>query len=428
MDESRDARDVGSASGLWRPAPRPQWVQEVNALGRDLNASGVEPVLLALDSLLAQARRRTALDDFGAGDFLEALTVLLDALEREAELTLTGRIIARDEILNALECRLRIEQAHREHPEIGEEVIEAPIVIGGPGRSGTTLLHELLAQDPACRAPLGWEVRDPWPPATAEDPRIAAAERAVTLWHRVAPETQAMHPFGALLPQECTFFMNHSFSYGYYPAAYHIPSYVQWLVRRDFLAPTYAWHRRFLQVLQWRSPRRRWVLKMPGYIDHAEHVLRVYPDARFLHTHRDPLKVIPSMTSFIGAIVWMRSDRVMDVPVFVGMMSAEFDRRFELVRSLQARGLLRRDNYVDVLYSRLVESPLASVEAIYKQLGMQFSEAARERMQAWLAARAQASRRYADHRYDLAQTGLDPETARRRHRAYQDYFDIPSEA
>ena len=222
--------------------------------------------------------------------------------------------------------------------------------------------------------------------------------------------------------------MNHSFSYGYYPAAYHIPSYVQWLVRRDFLAPTYAWHRRFLQVLQWRSPRRRWVLKMPGYIDHAEHVLRVYPDARFLHTHRDPLKVIPSMTSFIGAIVWMRSDRVMDVPVFVGMMSAEFDRRFELVRSLQARGLLRRDNYVDVLYSRLVESPLASVEAIYKQLGMQFSEAARERMQAWLAARAQASRRYADHRYDLAQTGLDPETARGRHRAYQEYFDIPSEA
>src|SRR5690606_26661098 len=190
-----------------------------------------------------------------------------------------------------------------------------------------------------------------------DDPRIEAADRAVRIWRRVAPETESMHPFGALLPQECTFFLNHSFRFGYYAAAYRIPSYVQWLSSQD-LAPTFAYHRRFLQVLQWRSPRKRWVLKMPGYIDHAESVLRIYPDAKFLHTHRDPLKVIPSMTSFIGTIMWMRSDRVMDVPAFARMMSQEFCTRFERVKDRFARGVFHRGNYCDVLYHRLVDEPL----------------------------------------------------------------------
>ena len=146
---------TGAGGALWRPAARPRWVQEINDLGADLLACGER--LLALDarSLLSQARTRTGLTDFGSEDFLAGLDVLTRALEEEAELTLMGRIMARDEILNALECRLRIEAAFREHPQIAEEVIEAPILIGGSGRSGTTILHELLVQDPACRAPLG---------------------------------------------------------------------------------------------------------------------------------------------------------------------------------------------------------------------------------------------------------------------------------
>lgn len=412
---------------IWRPAARPQWVQEINDLGRDLEASGAQPLSLDAGALLSQARTRTGLADFGADDFLEGLEVLTRALEEEADLTLMGRIMARDEILNALECRLRIESAFREHPEIAEEIIEAPIMIGGSGRSGTTILHELLAQDPACRAPLGWEVRDPWPPAHADDPRIQAADRAVRIWHRVTPEAEAMHPFGALLPQECTFYMNHSFRFGYYAAAYRVPSYVQWLIRQD-LAPTYAWHRRFLQLLQWRSPRRRWVLKMPGYIDQAEQVLARYPDAKFLHTHRDPLRVIPSMMSFIGTIMWMRSDTPMDPTAFAQLMTHEFGRRLEHVQDLRARGILHRGNYCDVLYHRLVEEPLGHMADIYGQLGMELTPEARRRMQAWLEARSRAKRNTAAHRYGFEQTGLDLEAERKRHRAYRDYFGIPSES
>lgn len=420
--------DACTGGALWRPAARPQWVQELNDLGRDLEASGERLIALDVQSLLAQARTRTGLTDFGPEDFLEGLEVLTRALEEEAELTLMGRIMARDEIVNGLECRLRIEAAFREHPEIAEEIIEAPIMIGGPGRSGTTILHELLAEDPACRAPLGWEVRDPWPPAKDADPRIQAADRAVKIWHRVAPEAQSMHPFGALLPQECTFFMNHSFRFGYYAAAYRVPSYVQWLMQQD-PGPTYAYHRRFLQVLQWRSPQqRRWVLKMPGYIDQAEHVLACYPDAKFLHTHRDPLKVIPSMTSFIGTIMWMRSDRPMEPTAFARVMSQEFGTRLAHVQELRARGIFHRGNYCDVLYHRLVDQPLEHMADLYDQLGMELTREARRRMQAWLETRSQAKRHAFNHRYGFEQTGLDPEAERQRHQAYRIYFGIPSEA
>lgn len=225
-----------------------------------------------------------------------------------------------------------------------------------------------------------------------------------------------MHPFGALLPRECTFFMNHSFRFGYYAAAYRVPSYVQWLSGQD-LAPTYAWHRRFLQVLQWRSPRRRWVLKMPGYIDQAGYVLRFYPDAKLLHTHRDPLRVIASMTSFVGTIMWMRSDEVMDPTAFAWAMSREFGARLERVKDLLARGIFHRRNYCDVPYHRLVDEPLECMAAIYDQLGMELTREARRRMQAWLETRSRATRKTAGHRYGFEQTGLDPEAERRRHRA-----------
>lgn len=122
--------DTGRGSALWRPAARPQWVQEINALGRDLQASGERLLALDADTLLSQARTRTGLSDFGSDDFLEGLEVLTRALEEEAELTLMGRILAQDEIVNGLEWRLRIEAAFREHPEIAEEIIEAPIMIG----------------------------------------------------------------------------------------------------------------------------------------------------------------------------------------------------------------------------------------------------------------------------------------------------------
>lgn len=412
---------------LWRPARRPQWVQEINDLGRDLEASGEQLLSLDMNTLLKQARTRTGLTDFGSEDFLEGLKVLLWSLENEAELTLMGRIIARDDIVNALECRLHIESAFTSHPEIADEVIEAPIVIGGSGRSGTTLLHQLLALDPACRAPLGWEVREPYPPAQENDPRIPAADHAIRIWHRVTPEAEAMHPFGGLLPQECTWIMNHSFCFGSYVAFYHVPSYLQWLMQRDFVTPTYAYHRRFLQVLQWRSPRKRWVLKFPGYVDQAEYVLKFYPDAKFLHTHRDPLKVIPSMTSFMGTIVWMRSDRVMDVPSFAQAMSQEFCSRLDHLKALLAQGALHKENYCDVLYHQLIKNPLQCLTGIYDQFGMEFTPEARQRMLGLLDTRSGTKQDSVVHRYDFAQTGLDKETERQRLSPYMQYFGIPSE-
>jgi len=413
----------------WRPAARPEWVRQVNALGEDLAASGVNVLSLAVEHLLAQARQRTGFFDFGDDTFLEGLTRLVWSLEREAALTLTGRIIARDEILNGLECRLWVEEAFRREPEIAQEKIRAPILIGGAGRSGTTLLHELLAQDPNHRAPLAWEVRDPYPPAHTEEERTERIERAdheLKLWHRVTPEVDAIHPWGARLPQECTFFMAHSFSFGSYCWMFHVPTYAQWLAHCD-MDPAYRYHRRFLQVLQHQAPGKRWVLKQPGYIDLAEMLLRHYPDSCFLHTHRDPLRCIPSMASFVGTLNWQRSDRRFEVHRFSEQLSATFGQRLDYVKRLQHEGVFHARNYRDVLYAELVAKPLACVEGIYAHFDMEFSNDARQRMEAWLAARSQTKQRPGGHRYRFEDTQLDRDAERCRHKAYQEYFEVPTE-
>ena len=156
-------------------------------------------------------------------------------------------------------------------------------------------------------------------------------------------------------------------------------------------------------------------------------MLRFYPDAKFLHTHRDPLKVIPSMTSFMGTIVWMRSDRVMDVPAFALVMSQEFCSRLEHVKALFALCTLRKENYRDVLYQQLMESPLQCLTSIYEQFGMEFTPEAQRRMVTWLDTRSQAKQHPVAHRYDFAQTGLDKETERKRLAAYQKYFRVTLE-
>jgi len=401
-------------------------VQALNQCGRGLEANGGSIARLDADDVLDQARIRTGLADFGSDDFLEGLAVLTHALEAEAELTVIGRIIARDEIVNALECRLWVQEAFRCDPEITREQIRAPILIGGPARSGTTILHELLAQDPANRAPLGWEVRHPWPRGKGDAARRTRADHELKVWYRVTPEMQAMHPWGALLPQECTFIMNHSFRFGYFAAAYHIPSYARWLAHAD-PTPAYEYHRRFLQVLQRNNPGKRWVLKCPGYITRAKHLLSVYPDAKFVHTHRDPLRAIASMASFIGTLQWMRSDRLPDVRAYSRGMSQEIDSRFEQVQQLHRAGVFHRANYSDVLYHEFIRVPIDCVARVYEQFGLALSDEAAERMGAWMAVQSQAKRGAASHRYRFADTGLDPVQERRRHRAYEEHYGIVPE-
>jgi hypothetical protein len=408
-------------------------VRACNALGRGLEAAGAR-VGLDAEHLLDRARRRTGLADFGDDAFREPLDLLCQALDAEAELTPLGRWLARREIGTLLEGRLRIEAAFAGDPGLASEEIRAPIFVTGSGRSGTSILHELLAQDPASRALLTWEAlrpcpppdppgRESDPPGRESDPRIAQAEREVRLWERIAPAYRTMHEMGGRVPQECIYLTAFELRSDLLSGFYQVPSYAAWLARCD-MRPGYAAHRRVLQILQRRLSTPRWVLKAPSHLWTLEALLAVYPDARIVWTHRDPLRVLASMASLAATLYWLRSDRV-DLRRVARQTSRSVAFLLEKATRQRDAGIVPEERVFDVRYQQLVDDPFGTLRALYDHFGMPWSAEAEQRMRAHLAARPQ--HRHGEHRYAFADTGLDPARERERFAPYRTHFGVPEE-
>ena len=285
---------------------RPAWLESLHAV------SDPRWIGLDADELLDEARRNTGLDDFGGEGFLEPYRIFVEACDREAQLHTVGRILTRSDLLNWLENRLRLAAERKQEPEIATQEIAAPLFITGLPRTGTSILHELLACDPAVRVPRHWEVRYPCPaPESAHgttDPRIERSERELRLWNEVVPDYDTMHELGARIPVECIQITAHAFVSDELLGRAQVPRYAAWYASAD-KEPGYRFHRRFLQHLQSRSPGR-WVLKAPSHLACLDVLFGVYPDARIVWTHRDPLKVVPSVASILYATARIRSDAV----------------------------------------------------------------------------------------------------------------------
>ena len=411
---------------VWEPKPRPQWVAELNAFGRQL---GSPAALVALDesSVLDAARAATGLDDLGEGAWIDGLRVFLRALEEEADLHLLGRIMARDEIVRALVNRLEVRAALVHHPEILDERIDAPLLVVGTGRSGTSILHELLAQDSAHRVARTWELLHPCPPperATyATDLRIAAADQEYTFWHLVAPEYRTMHENGGDVPNEDPLIDQLEFASDHFMGSYPVPSYARWLARADTV-PVFRAHRRFLQLLQWRCPGERWVLKSPSYLGKLPQFFAEYPDAHVVLTHRDPLKVLPSLVSLMATLRWMHSDTV-DVDAVVKTAVSGTAIAMDYVMRWRDDGTIPDDRIIDVRFDELVADPWRTLRTVYDRIGSPLSGDAEQRMRAYLDARPRE--RHGRHDYEFADTGLELAPTRARFAEYQARYAIPSE-
>jgi hypothetical protein len=406
---------------------RPAWVRALNAAGRAAERAGIRPFTLDEGALLAEAQRRTGLSDFGDAAFREPLGIFLRALENEASLTLVGRFLAHREVQTWLANRLQLTDTWRRHPEIEGEAPRAPLFVTGSGRSGTSLLHELLAQDPASRVLRTWEALHPCPPpdaaTEAADPRVARADREMRLWERIAPAYGTMHENGGAVPQECLYLTAHEFQSDLLSGSYQVPSYQAWLARSD-KTRGYRYHRRMLQLLQWRRPGERWVLKAPSHLWTLRELFAVYPDARVVVTHRDPLVVMASMTSLVATLFWMRSDRVDPRAIARTWLRGV---AFMLTHSLEQReqGLLPDEQIHDVLYHELVRDPIGELRKLYARLALELTPEAEARMRAYLAARPKDRR--GAHRYSFADTGLDLARERARFAKYQERFGVASE-
>lgn len=401
---------------------RPAWVAGLNAIG--------DPAWIALDepSLLDEARARTGLENFGGEEFREPLRRLLDSIETERSLHFIGRAIARDDILNLLENRLRIADARTRNPEIDRVEIRRPIFVTGLPRTGTSILHELLACDPANRVPMAWEVRHPCPPPSADtyerDARIERADREIRLWNEIVPQYPTIHELGARLPVECIMLTAHAFRSDQLAATNHALAYGAWLATAD-MQPAYRWHRQMLQLLGWHTPRERWVLKAPSHLAALDALFAVYPDACIVQTHRDPLCVMGSVLSTLYATASIRCDRI-DVDALRAWFSGESCAALlDAATRVRSSEIAKDARFVDVGYAELVRDPLVMIAGIYRDLGLPLSGEARSRMRDYLAQKPKD--KHGAHAYDFAETGVDRATERARFAEYQKTYGVPSE-
>ncbi len=384
--------------------------------------------ILNATALVDQARLATGLEDFGEDTWREGLDRLLDALLTEARLTEMGEQIAAAMLVNDLTSRLRVTDWHTRHPEIGAAPVPPPVVVLGQPRTGTTILFDLLAQDPRLRAPLTWEVANPHPPPAtatyATDPRIAESEAAAEMTELVNPGFRAVHPSGALRGQEDVVITSGDFRSMTFPTVFRVPSYMRWLIGEADMASAYRYHRRFLQLLQWRHPGERWVLKTPAHTWCLGALFAEYPDATIVQTHRDPLKVLASVASLTEHL-----QRMVSGQTTIPEQAEEWVDYLELGnnRSVDARedGTVPADQAVDFLFRDLMADPFAALADLYAGMGLDFTAEAEAGMRAFLAAHP--ADEHGTHTYSFAATRLDEDQVRARMQRYETYFAVPRE-
>lgn len=413
---------------VFTPSPRPAWMKTLNELGEGLDMAGIVP--LTPESLMQQAVANTGLSDFGADNWFEPFTILMRSIDSEAHLHLAGRILTRGEFLQYLEARLRIVDWYHRHPEVDLEEIHQPVFITGYGRSGTTILFEVLSQDPQFRVAQKWEAAFPVPPPEAAsygtDLRIAQAEQLIRLMRAISPEHDAMHKSGADLPVESIELEYPSFVSEIFPIIMQVPSYAAYLRDRD-LTPTFEWQRKVLKLLQSRYRAEHWLMKSPSHLRHLEAYLKVFPGMRVIFTHRDPVVTADSVVSFLGTLYWQRTDQLwgdgtMDVEVL-----AAAERRagtWNGVIDMIEDGRLAKGHYANFYYHRFVADPLGEIESIYHQLGMVLTTKTAKKMMAYLEAKPKG--KHGRHEYEKAPTNVIL-SERPYYQAYQSYFGIPDE-
>jgi hypothetical protein len=360
------------------------------------------------EALCAEARRRTGLADFGDPPIKTALSTLVNSLELQADLHPLGRFLMWVHLRGLLETRLRLTQAWREHQEaMDTSMIQRPVFITGMPRSGSTFLHELMAEDSENRAPRVWEVMFPIPTRkdvrNRVDPRIRKAEASLWWFRRLAPLADAVYPVRASSPHECVGIHSYTMLSEEFVITCRIPAYEAFL-REGNLGPAYAWQKRFLQYLQLSGSPRNWILKSPEHVYGLDHLLSVFPDAVIIQTHRNPLDVLRSSLQLNEVL-----ERMFAYPGDRAQTRIREAR--SLIESMDSIRLFREAHpefagrFIDVQYDDLVSDPLEVVRQIYQRLHRHLAAPASEKIQRLAARRSRYKGRHTSP--NLSDLGID---------------------
>ena len=416
---------MSTAFGFRDAELRSRRFRALNRLGELSVRAGRRLPSLEPESIIAAARKRAGSSEMGSDSYLEPLTQYLTSAEEEAELTTFGRFAVRGMLVSALANRIELHAWATEHPEIRQESIEAPWVIVGLPRTGTSLLSILLGLDPTVRTPLQWEAAKPIPPPglseASLDPRIAAYQKQVDGLLELNPPFAAMHPTGAMLAQECVaFFMYDVRTLGIETQAL-VPSYGRWLEAAD-MTPAYEQHRTALQALQAAQPTERWVLKTPNHLWCLPDLLAAYPDARIIWTHRDPGPVVTSLASLVNTLQRVFTDRRDPCPTAEDW---KHKAHTAINGGMAFDDQVGTDWCVHLQYEDLVADPVRAVTRIYESFDAEVSPLHERRMTAWMRERPQAAE--GRHVYDPADFGWSYGELAEEFAPYRDRYRITAD-
>jgi hypothetical protein len=381
--------------------------------------------LLAPEKLLGEARRETGLSQFDGPAIEEPLERLTRALRTEARLNEVGVHTWHARLLNTLTTRLRARDWFVRHPEILEEKLPPPVVILGLARTGTTLLHRLLATDPRFYAGAWWEVRFPVPEADdiSGEKRIAAAKAEVAGILAAVPEMAAIHPWDALGADEDIMLIDHTLLSTTAESLAHLPTYRSWIHSQDLRAG-YAYLLQLMKFLQWQKKRRGqradyWVLKTPMHLGYVEVIAELMPGATFVQTHRDPIATIPSFASMVHMLWAMGSDSA--DPREAGRQWSETLEQ-HLNHCLDQRERLA-NRFIDVNFRDTVTEPVKVVERIYQDIGLPMTDATRAGISAYMSTHPREGR--PKHEYTLEEFGFTRAELEQRFRRYREKHILP---
>jgi hypothetical protein len=372
------------------------------------------------DALVKASMEETGLENFGSDSWREGLDRLCDAVEREGDLNAMGVEIFGGRLKGLLSSRLRIEATCKQHPEIADVPITAPIFILGLPRTGTTATSHLLSVDPQIRSLRTWESGDPVPPPEAAtqdtDPRIAATQAGIDMMYEVFPRMKTLYFQTATSPTECQDLLGMEFRTSHFDGMAHVPSYTDWVIDCD-MSPAYRYHRRTLQLLQWHCPPETWHLKTPVHMLSMDALNETYPDARFLWTHRDPAEVMGSVCDLLGYCRSWVSDR--DDSAELGEQQLQIWTE-ALRRAIAFRDKVGESRFADIRHADLQTDPVGAFERAYDGLGLTMSEEARTAITHWASEHRRGD--HGEHAFDLGQFGLDAAGVRNEFAFYLDRF------
>lgn len=377
------------------------------------------------EALVEKAITETGLDDFGSNSWREGFDVLVrDVNNHATNYTDGGMGRVANDIVHYLRGRLKVENYLKQNPELLARPVERPVFVMGVPRTGTTLMSNLLAADPARRSPLTWEIDDPVPPAATghliDDPRAVARLAQEKAMLEANPAMGKYYRGSAIYPNECVFFMAHDFKTLMIESKGVLPEYKEFIFSCD-MTSAYEYHKRFLQVLQHHAPGV-WNVKKPSHSLWLETIFKVYPDARVIWTHRDPYTATGSLMSVISLSHMGHMGKVdaewlaRDYP----WQAAEHANRI-----MDFRDRHGEDRIIDVHYADLLNDPVAETKKLYAKLGDEWTAEAEAGIQRWVDDNPQD--KFGRHEYKLDQYGVTLKQLEPMFERYLSRYDVARE-